>query len=132
MISSLYSGRIIISSALLLLLVLAGIVIHRAGKPYNSFIFSIHKLFTVAMVIIMVTVVVNFFRVTDGTVIHYVATAAAGVALTGLLISGAMMSLDRHQETMLLMHRISTALFLVSYPLLAWLIITNTLNILHQ
>jgi hypothetical protein len=126
--SSIYSIKIIISSALLILLIVAGVYIHRTGKPYNNFIFSIHKIFTIVMIIILVIVVKSSLRETDVGLLYYLLLIAASVALTGLLISGGMMSLDRHQETMLVIHRICTAIFLICYPVLVWFLFANTLN----
>jgi hypothetical protein len=125
---SIYTGKIIISSVLLILLVVAGIYIHLTGKPYNTFVFTVHKLFTVAMIIILVITVKNYLGATDVSSLHYLLVGGAGLALTGLLISGGMMSLDKLQETMLVIHRICTGMFLVCYPIIAWFLLTNTTN----
>jgi len=126
--TSIYTGKIITSSVLLILLVVAGIYIHRTGKPYNTFVFTVHKLFTVAMIIILVITVKNYLGATDVSSLLYLLVGGAGLALAGLLISGGMMSLDKLQETMLVVHRICTGVFLVSYPILAWFMLTNTTN----
>ena len=54
--SSVYTTRVIISSALLMLLIVAGIFIHRTGKPYNSLVFGIHKIFTITLIVILVVI----------------------------------------------------------------------------
>jgi hypothetical protein len=126
--TSVYTTRVIISSALLMLLIAAGIFIHRTGKPYNTLVFGIHKIFTITLIVIMVTMVKNYLSEREVGLAHYLIVCAAALTLTGLLISGGMISLDRHRKTMLLMHHVCTAVFLVCYPALTWILITNTIN----
>ena len=124
---SLNTGKIIISSTLLIFLIVAGIYIHRNGKPYDTFVFAAHKIFTVAMIIILVITVKNYLVSTEGSALTYILAGAAGLALAALMVSGGMMSLDKHQETMLVIHRICTGVFIACYLILAWLILTNTI-----
>jgi hypothetical protein len=126
--SSVYTTRVIISSALLMLLIVAGIYIHRTGKPYNSLVFGIHKIFTITLIVILVTMIKNYLSETEVEFVHYLIMGAAALTLAGLLISGGMISLDRLRNTMLLMHHICTAGFLVCYPVLTWIFISNTIN----
>lgn len=113
---SYYTSRILTSSILTVILVIAGIWIHRTGKPYPVLIFGIHKVLTVVMIIILFAVVKRFLGNADPALYLYLLTGTITLCLTGLLISGSMMSLDKLQEPMLLLHRVSTAVFLLSYP----------------
>ncbi len=126
--SSVYTTRVIISSALLMLLIVAGIFIHRTGKPYNSLVFGIHKIFTITLIVILVTMVKNYLPGAEVTFLLYLIICIAALALSGLLISGGMISLDRHRNTMLLVHQVCTAVFLVCFPVLTWILISNTIN----
>jgi hypothetical protein len=52
--------RLIVSGALMLLVIAAGFFLHRTGKPYHTVVFTIHKLCTLAMAVLMVLVVIHF------------------------------------------------------------------------
>jgi hypothetical protein len=110
-----YLSKIIISSILLVLLIAAGIYIHRTGKPYHTLIFGIHKLFSVALIVILSLVFNHYLKGTDAGFFHYLLPGMMILALVSLLISGGMMSLDRNQQPMLVIHRVSTAIFLVGF-----------------
>lgn len=124
--SSVYFSKILISSIMIILLIPAGIFIHKTGKPYNNLVFTLHKLLTIAMVIIMLFVIVNYLKVTDIPAIQSVILGTAAISLLLLFISGGMMSLDKLQDSMLVVHRITTGLFLLSYAALIYLLLTNT------
>lgn len=117
--------KIIISGVLLILLIIAGILLHKAGKPYNTLIFAVHKICTIALVIIMVFVLVNYLKITGLPFSFYLVLSLATIALLSLLISGGMMSLDKGEAGMLLIHRLSTAFFLLSYMLLIYFMYLN-------
>ena len=115
--------KIIISNILIVLLLIAGFIIHRAGKPYPSLIFTVHKLCTIAMIILMSIVAVNFFRLEDTGMIHTILAGLMILSEIGLLVSGGMMSLDKLQGLMLSVHRVFTGLFLVSMIIFSSLVI---------
>ena len=106
--------KTIVNIALILITVVAGIILHKAGKPYNTGLFTVHKLATVAFAVLIIRMVIacaknyglNFF-----TTILLILSA---VSVLGLLISGGAMSLNKSHELMLTIHRISTAVFLLS------------------
>jgi len=110
-----YLIKIIISSILLFLLIAAGIYIHRTGKPYHTLIFGIHKLFSVALIVILSLVFNHYLKGIDPGVFHYLLPGVMILALACLLISGGMMSLDRNQQPMLVIHRVFTGVFLVGF-----------------
>jgi len=113
--SSTITIKIIIGSILLVLLIAAGIYIHRTGKPYHTLMFGIHKLFSVALIVILSLVFNPFLKGSDPGFFHYLLPGIMILALASLLLSGGMMSLDRNQQPMLVIHRVSTAVFLVGF-----------------
>ncbi len=116
--------KIIISSILVVLILVAGIFLHRSGKPYPTLLFTVHKLCTVAMIVLMSIVAVKFLRVEDTGMIHYLLLGAMILFATGLLVSGGMMSLDTLQGPMLTVHRVTTILYLISSTIFSYLVIT--------
>ena len=107
--------KIIISSILIVLLILAGVFLHQKGEPYNVILFSIHKVLTIVMIILMALVVLRFFRQEDVSMIYYVLSGIIALSLVGLLVSGGMLSLDKFHAAMLRIHQVSTLVFLGSY-----------------
>lgn len=121
--STTFSFKIITCAILLVLLIIAGFYIHKTGKPYHALIFGVHKLFSVALVVILVWVFTLFLKGADPGFLFYLLTAVMILALIGLFVSGGMMSLDRNQEPMLVIHRISTVLLLVGFPVYVYMIL---------
>ena len=113
--ASTYSIKIIINIILLVLLIAAGIYIHRTGKPYHTLIFGIHKLFSVALIVILSLLFNQYIRGTEAGFLHYLLPGIMILSLLCLLISGGMMSLDRNQQPMLVIHRIATAVLLAGF-----------------
>ena len=118
--------KLIGSSLLFVLLFIAGIVLHRAGKPYPSLLFNVHKLSAVAMLVLLAISMVQLYRQTDPGLIFYLTLGFMALAALGLLISGGMLSLDKLHASMNIIHRWTTGLFLVSYILLIYLSISIT------
>lgn len=126
--SSTITIKVIISCALLILLIFTGIYIHRTGKPYHTLIFGIHKLFTVALIVILSMVSNDYLRGAGPGFFHYLLPGMMILSLACLLISGGMMSLDRNQAPMLLIHRLSTAVFLAGFLPFIYMITTWTIQ----
>jgi len=118
--------KLIISSLLLVLLFIAGIVLHRAGKPYPGLLFNVHKLSAVAMLVLLAISMVQLYRQTDPGLIFYLTLGIMALAALGLLVSGGMLSLDKLHRSMQIIHRWATGLLLVSCVLLVYLSISST------
>jgi hypothetical protein len=118
--------KLIISSLLLALLFIAGIFLHRAGKPYPGLLFNLHKLSAVAMLVLLVISVVQLTRQNYPGLIYYLSLGILALASLGLLVSGGLMSLDKLHTSMRIIHRWTTGLFLVPYVLLLYLAISIT------
>ena len=125
MIAEGYSGKLIISLVLLILIIIVGIVLHKTGKPYNTLLFNLHKLASVALVVIIVLLSVKYFKEIDAGLLFYIILGFSSVSFIVLFISGAMMSLDRMHEIMRIIHIISTILEIISFSLIIYLITRN-------
>jgi len=117
--------KLIISSLLLVLLFIAGIVLHRAGKPYPGLLFNVHKLSAVAMLVLLAISMVQLHKQTDPGLIFYLSLGIMALAALGLLVSGGMLSLEKLHRSMQIIHRWATGLFLVSCVLLLYITISS-------
>ena len=117
--------KIIGNLALVLITIVMGLILHKSGKPYNTIIFSIHKLATIAFLIFIVVIVVNHIRINGSDGIFITFLIASIISVFALMISGGLMSLDRMQGIMMIVHWISTFIFLICISGLFYRIIIN-------
>lgn len=92
--STLFSG-VTGYGALFVVTLLSGVLLSHSGNPYNSFIFTIHKLVAVATVILIGRYV---YRLNQSVEVNpFVAPGAlliTGLLFVALIISGALLSLQ--------------------------------------
>ena len=118
--------KVAINTALILVTILFGFVLHKTGKPYNTALLTIHKLATIGFVIYFTLILVNFFKTTGTGTIPLLLPVLAVLFILLLLVSGALLSLDRFQPVMLLVHRVSTIAFLALTAGIFYLFMTSS------
>ncbi len=57
------SGKFILSAVFVLLMIISGFTVSRTGRPYNSLLFTVHKLISLGTLVYMV---IHFSRVDRG------------------------------------------------------------------
>ena len=124
--------KIIISSILLLLLIVAGIYLHRTGKPYNIVVFNIHKLFTLGVIVFAILSLLQVYRPAGISTGQVFLVSLICISMLALLVSGAMMSLEKMQISMLWVHRLSTAAFIICYVLMVYFILFTDIQTLAK
>jgi hypothetical protein len=107
--------KIVISSLLFILLVVTGIYLTRSGKPYHVLVFALHKVLTLALVILLFLLILPAIGQGMFPFFHLAVAVFVALGLIGLLVSGGMMSLDKYQGVMLWIHRVSVAAFLLCF-----------------
>jgi hypothetical protein len=84
-----------IGGLLFLLTALSGIWLSHSGKPYNSGIFTIHKLVALGTVIFLAVNAYRLYKVVDLQVfIGLAVIAAAGLFFLALIVSGSLLSVN--------------------------------------
>lgn len=117
--------RAVISILLMIASVVFGVLLHKAGKPYNSFYFTLHKLLSLAFLIFVTITCTLAFRQSAFVLFHWLCVVFLGLSVLALLLSGAMMSLDKLNDMMLVVHRIASGICLISTVLLLYGIFRN-------
>jgi hypothetical protein len=126
------TSKTAICGLLVLFTLLSGVWLSHSGKPYNSMIFTIHKLIALATVIIIGMNVHHLFRAIDGNIL----VALGVIAISGLLflvlfISGALLSLipagllsleKPMPEIILKIHQVAPLLVLISSTVTVYLL----------
>ena len=108
------TAKTIINIALILITLTMGVVLHKTGKPYNTLFFTVHKLATVAFAVITIKMAIAFAKSYGVEGLITILIISSVLSLLGLLASGGAMSLDKSHELMHMIHRISTAIFVIS------------------
>ena len=118
------TSKTTICGLLVLLTLVSGVWLSHSGKPFNSMIFTIHKLLALATVIIIGVNVYHLFRAIDGnTLVALSVIAVSGLLFLTLFISGALLSLipagllsleKPIPEIILKIHQVAPLLALVS------------------
>jgi hypothetical protein len=123
-----FTFKLITASLLIILILITGYILHRAGKPYPSWLFNVHKISTIAMIVLVSVTVTGFLKLENTLWLSYLCTGLLMLTAAGLLFSGGMMSLDKSQDIMLRIHQVATIILLGAYVLFIYLIITSTIK----
>jgi hypothetical protein len=101
------------SIGLFLLVLALGFILHKVGKPYNVALFNAHKLISLGLVVYLSFIIYGFAKQNDLTFNLYLFISLAAVSVIALFVSGALLGMDRMNELMLIIHRISTGSFTI-------------------
>ncbi len=72
---------------------ISGVILSNIGRPYNSAIFSVHKLIAVAVVIVLGVSIYNLYKAGDTRTVYALVFAITGLLFLALIVSGALLSL---------------------------------------
>jgi hypothetical protein len=92
-----------------------GVWLSNAGKPYNSLLFTIHKLVALGAVISTAVALYHLRTGVDMTAFAFGAIVLTGALVLGLFITGALLSIGKPDHAAILMvHRVAPLLVTVS------------------
>jgi hypothetical protein len=115
-----------ISGALFLGMTLFGIWLGMAGKPYNTAIFTVHKLLALAFVVLTIIKLIPYIKEAPINGLLLFLLIVTVLSLIGLFASGAAMSIIKESKPLLLwLHRILPASTLAALFGILELIKTN-------
>jgi len=116
-------SRIVVTGLLFLFTLVSGVWLSHSGKPYNSAIFTIHKLIALGAVI---STAVTVYHLRTGVDIQTFAVGAivvAGVLLLSLFVSGALLSIGKPEHVAILtIHRVAPLLAVIATALTLYLL----------
>lgn len=116
--------RLVVSGLLFVFTLLSGVWLSNSGKPFNSLIFSIHKLIALATVILLAICVYNLYRALDPrTFLQLVFIAASGFLFLALIVTGSLLSLNVELSGFALKaHQVAPLLALISSTITVYLL----------
>lgn len=122
--------KLITAGALFLGTLLSGIWLSSSGRPYNTGIFTIHKLIALAAVILIAVSVRNLYRANElRSVLELAAVVATGVLFLVLIVTGALLSLNITLSGLVLrVHQMAPLLALLSAALALFLLVRQVVE----
>lgn len=120
-----FISKIIADAALILSTSVTGFILHKTGRPYNTGIFTFHKLLTLGFIIHLSSILFKFAKDQGISIFLISLLVLAVVAILALLATGAMLSIDKQHDVMLQIHKISAIGFLVGIAVVFYLILGN-------
>jgi hypothetical protein len=114
--------KVIINIALILITVIIGYILHVKGRPYNTAIFTVHKLASIAFIIFIALILISFARDNDLDALFMSMLVVAAASIIILLVSGGM-SLDKLHLQMMWVHRIFSGAFVISIAIIFYKLI---------
>jgi hypothetical protein len=100
-------GRVIGVGLFALLIFASGFWLNHTGKPYNGFVFNIHKLTAVTAVVLFAIALYRIHRLVRLSTVELMATTVNGLLFLGLLVTGSWLSINQPMpEIVLKLHHI--------------------------
>ena len=107
--------RVVVTGALLVVVLLSGLWTSRAGKPYRTFPFTIHKLAGLAAGILLAVIVYKTHQAAPLGPIEIAAIVVTVLFFAGTVVAGALLSINDHASAIILrLHQILPVLSLLS------------------
>jgi len=113
----------VICVILIVTILATGVSLHKKAKPYSNAVLTVHKLATVAIIVLAVIIFIPYLKTIDLDTLVIIVLILSVISAIGLMASGGSMSLDKNNEIMLRVHNISTAIFLLSAATLVYILI---------
>jgi hypothetical protein len=104
--------KAITNITLILIIVITGIFLNNVGKPYKTGLFTIHKITAVGLIYFIIRILFSIKYFEGMNLFSELLLGLCALSILGLLISGGLLSLNKSNELMLTIHRVSTFSFL--------------------
>lgn len=101
-------SKFILPIILFVLTVAAGFWVTKTGKPYNTGIFTLHKLLALAAVVLAAIAIAKFLKIAPAQPVIIALIVLAALSIIALFATGALMSIQKNVgSAWLLIHRIA-------------------------
>ena len=109
------TSKLIVTGLLLLFTLLSGVWLSHSGRPYNTVIFTLHKLIALGAVIFTVTTVQQLRTSVDIQTLTIGASVVTGLLFLSLFASGALLSIGKPDHIAILtIHRVAPLLAVIA------------------
>ena len=109
------TSKVIVTGLLLLFTFLSGVWLSHSGRPYNTVIFTLHKLIALGAVIFTVVTVQQLRTGMDTRTLALGAVVVTGLLFLALFASGALLSIGKPDHIAILtIHRVAPLLAVIA------------------
>jgi hypothetical protein len=109
------ASKLIVTGLLLLFTLLSGVWLSHSGRPYNTMIFTFHKLIALGVVIFTAVTVHQLRTNVDIQMFTIGAIVVTGLLFFSLFASGALLSIGKPDHGVILMiHRVAPLLAVIA------------------
>lgn len=117
-----------INIAIQLAIIVTGVFLFKNGKPYSNALFSVHKLTTVAYIVLGVLIAIAFSKQYGLNILMHITIVLAALSIVGLIASGGAVSLDKQLNVMQMVHKVSAIVFVLSTWFFSFKVISTVVN----
>ena len=111
----------IIGAIFTIIMIVSGIWLRKKGEPYNTAIFTIHKISVIALIVLIVMIFIRHARFMSFEGLGLVFSIVTGLFIIIAFVSGALLSIEKTARNFLkIVHKGSSVLALVMIPVI-WL-----------
>jgi len=102
------TSKFLIPIILFVLTVAAGFWVTKTGKPYNTGIFTLHKLLALTAVVLAAIAIVKLLKIAPAQPMIIALVVLAALSIIALFATGALMSIQKYVgSALLLIHRVA-------------------------
>jgi hypothetical protein len=118
--------KLIAAGVLSVFTLLSGVWLSHSGKPYNTAIFTIHKLIAVATVVVIGMSIVNLYKSLDiRTFVVFLGIAISVLFFFSLVVTGGLLSLDILPQVALRIHQVVPLLAMAASAMTLYLLVNR-------
>jgi len=118
--------RVVGAGLFLLVIFLTGIRLTRSGKPYSMIVLTIHKLISLAAVVLLAITMYQVNQVAKLGAIDLAAGVVTGLFFLGTMATGGLLSLDKPMPAVILrLHQITPFLTVLSTAVTLYLLLSR-------
>ena len=120
------TSKLILTGLLLLFTLLSGVWLSHSGRPYNTAIFTLHKLIALGAVIFTVVTVQQLRTGVDTRALTIGVIVITGLLFLSLFASGALLSIGKPDHIAILsIHRVAPLLAVIATALTMVLLVSS-------
>jgi hypothetical protein len=98
--------RFVVAGLFFLLLLLSGYWLGRSGKPYSTIVFTIHKLVSLAAIVLLGVTVYRINRAGALSAIELLAAIVTGLFFLGTMVTGSLLSIPIDKAMPAIVHKL--------------------------
>ena len=118
--------KLIAAGVLSIFTLLSGVWLSHSGKPYNTAIFTIHKLIAVATAVVIGMSIVHLYKSLDiRTFVVFLGIAISVLFFLSLVVSGGLLSLDILPQVALRIHQVVPLLAVAASAMTLYLLVSR-------